>query len=64
MSGDFIVIWERVRFEAGEAVSWERSMDKGKTWEPIHWPFGPLPFVLFNPGKDITEVVRVLREEA
>jgi hypothetical protein len=64
MSGDFIAVWERVTFEKGEPTKWERSMDKGKTWEAIHWPFGPLPFVLFNAGAGITSVTRVLREEA
>ena len=34
-----------------------------KTWEPIDWPFGPLPFVLVNRDPDITEVIRVTREE-
>jgi len=58
----FVTIWERVRFKDGEAISWERSMDKGKTWEPIHWAFGPLPFVLIS-DQNVVEVIRLLREE-
>ena len=45
---DYIKIWERVRFNGGEAVSWERSFD-GKNWEDVQWPTEiKLPFIRFD----------------
>lgn len=64
MSGEFIAVWERIWFEKGEPTKWERSMDKGKTWETIHWPFGQLPFILCNPSDELAYVIHVKREEA
>jgi hypothetical protein len=60
MSDERITIWERIRFKNSEAISWERSLDKGKTWEPVHWLFKTqLPFILMNRDDDITEIVAV-----
>ena len=63
MNEEKIIVWERVRFKDDKPVSWERSLDKGETWETIHWPFGELPFVLFNPNPDVTEFVSVKWEQ-
>ena len=57
-----ITVWERVRFKDSEPISWERSMDKGKTWESIHWPFGKLPFVLAHRDNNVIEVAQVSLE--
>jgi hypothetical protein len=58
-----MIIWERVRFDDGVAVSWEKSYDKGKTWQAIEHPFKSIPFVMFESNKQITEIVRVKWEE-
>lgn len=48
---EYIEIWERIWFSKNEAVKWEKSFDKGKTWEQVNWPGEKLPFVLFNPAE-------------
>lgn len=63
---DYIEIWERVGFSKGEAVTWERSFDRGKTWEPVNWPSKP-PFIGVNLTPEVnslTQTQLMSREEA
>lgn len=42
----YVEIWERVSVRH---ESWERSFDKGKTWEPVDWSMYPFfPFSSIN----------------
>jgi hypothetical protein len=54
-------VWERIGFRKGEAVTWERSYDKGKTWQDVNWPGEKLPFVVLNPTEGLAWVIEVRR---
>ena len=58
---DVMQVWERVRFHNGKAVHWSRSFDSGRTWAPVQWPWGELPFVTFTEPRDA--VVQVITRE-
>jgi hypothetical protein len=56
-----VEVWDRVLFQKlfqnGEAVTWLRSYDLGRTWEPVVW-YGPrLPFVQRMPISPVKTVV-------
>jgi hypothetical protein len=58
-----VIVWERVGFNNGIAVSWEKSYDKGETWQPVEHCHKSIPFVLFKHNKETTEITRVKWEE-
>jgi hypothetical protein len=47
-----IEIWDRIRFRNGKAVYWSRSFDGGRTWAPVQWAGGELPFVSLTEPRD------------
>ena len=66
MNNNTIEMWERIGFKNGEAVTWERSYDEGKTWSNVEWYGDKLPFIFFGAWKEEVEYVqtrRVLMEE-
>lgn len=56
-----IEIFERIRFRNGKAVYWSRSFDSGRTWDPVQWPWGELPFVTLTEPRDA--VVQVITRQ-
>jgi hypothetical protein len=55
-----VEIWERVGFKDCVPITWEWSMNKGKTWEPVEHSFPEIPFVLIKPDPEISQVTRFL----
>lgn len=61
-----IEIWERIKFIGRDAISWERSFDAGRTWEPVLWPLKDLPFIrcVGYDNADEATTIRVMQQEA
>ena len=52
-----VEIWEKIGFNDGKAVSWERSLDDGKTWEYVNWPGNEIPFMVINPTPELLYII-------
>lgn len=61
MTEPFVEIWERVSISH---QVWERSFDKGKTWEKVDWSMYPFfPFSSIDPDPPSWIGARMLTED-
>jgi hypothetical protein len=59
-----IEVWERVVFQRGEPIAWQRSFDYGRTWTDVRWMGSKIPFALITWDEPVGMVTAIQRSQS